>query len=142
MLDKPPPSRYRVLEQGKRLIVVDSATGQPVGTAAEIQGGRSAGTVTTTPLPSDIMQVLSEDGGTLPAAAVSRQRETQDFPVQTNDKAGRIMMLVVGGVFGTVFLFWSGLWIVAAFVIAVPPLRSIAWSAAKTAVSRFVKGAN
>ncbi len=128
MLDKPPPTRYRVLEKDRRLIVIDTASGDAVLSVAQALAGKS-GNASTPPQ-------------TLSAQSLSFPTLERPAGLPSSDKTGRLMMLGAGGVLAVVFLIWSKLWIFIAAALAFPATRTIVWSATTAGIKRFLDGAN
>lgn len=117
-----PPSRYRVVERGRRLVVIDTHTGQPAtralparepgatpSTAPVADEGRSSFAVLTTSRLYDLK-------------APRRIVMTPSFSDRIGRAAGGwVVALFVGGT--VVTLFAPMLWLVALFALLQPKLR-------------------
>jgi hypothetical protein len=151
MLDRPPPSRLRVIEKGGRLVVIDTQTGQPPLTAAQQQGGKrefvppASETRDLAPPPvmvsvsAPVTRVLPDRR---PAAPAMLSPRLPPRSTSSNDRQARAMMLVVGGIVAVIFLIWTHLWIVVLVAMLIAPIRSVVLSAAKTAIKRFLGDAD
>jgi hypothetical protein len=153
MLDRPPPSRLRVLEKGGRLIVIDTQTGEPPLTAAQTQGGRTA-FVAAAPEPEPEPAAVPDPEAravftTAMRSALDRKTASPPLsplkptrPASETDRQGRIVMLIVLGLISLVFLIWTGAWMIVLVALLIAPIRTIILTAAKSSVTRFLDGAN
>jgi hypothetical protein len=133
MLDKPPPSRYRVIERDRRLITIDTWSGAEVGSQT---GAGSAPMASQSPLELSVKapaapQPAAKSPGPWP-------RGMEGSPVE---KQGRAMMLAVGAIAFALFLFFTSLWIPALILMAIPQSRDPIVSAVKSGVTRYLNGA-
>jgi hypothetical protein len=150
MLDKPPPSRMRVVEKGGRLIVIDTQTGQPPLTAAQQQGGKddfAAADRSPRETLRPVIDRVSSPTILMPPerrpAAPEILRPTRPAKLATSsDRQGRVMMLVVGGIAASIFLIVTSLWVFVVVAMLIAPIRSFVLTAAKSAIKRFLDGAN
>jgi hypothetical protein len=125
-----PPTRYTVKEKGGRLVVIDNETGMAPLSARERLSGSDPLFDPGPDSPSPVSDTLSTQIATRPAAATNF--------TGNNDRQGRIIMLLVLGMFAAVFLFFTGAWIPITIALLVPPVRRIVWIAAKRSVTKFL----
>jgi hypothetical protein len=133
MLDKPPLSRYRVIERDRRLITIDTWNGAEVGGQT---GSAPASSVQQTPLELTVRAPDAQSPTAKPPGPW--QQGMTGSPVE---KQGRAMMLAVGAIAFALFLFFTSLWIPALILMAIPQSRDPIVSAVKSGVTRYLNGA-
>jgi hypothetical protein len=142
MLGKPPPSRYSVKEKGGRLIVIDNETGLPPLSASDRLAGIDypemgeadspfeAATIAARDLNLDISEPFSPRSTSHPVNA--------QFAVRQFNKQGRLILLIVIGLFALAFIIVSGAWVIVGLALMIAPVRSVMWAATKRGVSQFL----
>jgi hypothetical protein len=113
LVDRPPPSRFSVVERGGRLVVIDKQTGQTPPSAAErmdlydrsmgvepIRPERASGTadmstaaraesgLSARPAPAPQRAVATADSGKARVAAVVAERNKRPWTAPQNDRPG------------------------------------------------------
>jgi hypothetical protein len=132
MTSKPPPSRYKVIERGRRLEVIDTLTGQPASRSlppprADGGGGRQGGV---------------EDGDSFTTRRwyddKAPRRIRLNFATRKRfDQLRMTIAIVVALLVAFAFLFWP--FFVPLLVVA----GAVGWQQrvqARTAVTRFLDG--
>jgi hypothetical protein len=135
-----PPSRYRIVERGRRLVTIDTATGQEIGMGAWLPNVNLEGAKQTVapmrdrntadkgdaPLQLIKAQIASASApsalsplSTSPAGSAS-ERVKADF---SPDNQGKGIGLIVGAVMLLIFLIATNLWPVPLFLMLVPQTR-------------------
>jgi hypothetical protein len=133
-----PPSRYRIVERGRRLVTIDTATGQEIGMGAwlpnvNLEGAkqtvapmRDRNTVGKGDAPLQLVkaQIASAPSAlsplsTSPAGAPSERVKAIFSP----DNQGKGIGLIVGAVMLLIFLIATNLWPVPLFLMLVPQTR-------------------
>jgi hypothetical protein len=126
-VDRMPTARYKIIERDRRLVTIDLATGIEVGQKVPLVPTSSA------PLSEKITARVAE--AVRPSALAPMASRPGVVP---SDKAGRIAILIAGGLITALVLIISGGWIPVAVVMAIPPIRSVVLTAAKAAIQRFI----
>lgn len=141
MFDRAPPSRYRIEEKGGRLIVTDTLTGQRNASAdmPRFETGLSNRTTLAKP-PSTTVKPTAPAASPWTMRTKGGSGSAPESP--SNDRAGRIIMLVMLGLMLLAFLIWTGAWILVVFILFIQPVRALALAAVKQAVKRFLDGSN
>lgn len=126
-----PQGRYKIVERDRRLVTIDTLTGEEVGL-----GGA--------PKPVD-----QRSSATMPAVAGANQSgrapavptPSPSPPLSSDEhqgRTGRIMLILVGATALLIFLILSGAWIPAVIITAVPQLRTPIWKLLSGILSRYV----
>lgn len=128
---KPPPTRYRVVEKGRRLVVIDSLTGAPV--SEQPRGGPSAGPVRRSPAGVDDGSVFT----TRPWYDEKAPRTVRlNYGARQRIKNVRFAIAVAAAAFVAVlFLFWPFSLILAVLLVQ-PKLHK----QARGMVTRWIDG--
>ncbi len=148
MLDKPPPSRYRIEERNRRLVTIDTWSGQETGTAQSSEaaslGGRSlrlgAGPQTMGQGRATLGTTAVQASADAPSAAPTKPGPWGSTPksLASTERQTRIIALVLGAFAVGTVLILTGLWIPVLVIGLVPQLRNLAWNAIKPALMRFL----
>lgn len=135
-MQSPYPSRYRVIERGRRLITIDTQTGQEVG---------GLGTMPPPPPPQAVMEapepspVEVEAPIARPPLSESRSALAPARPqVSVKLKPGGMLPLAVFvGVIVVIFLISTYLWVPLLLAMFVPQVRAAAFDKAKAAIRKI-----
>lgn len=114
-----PKPRYRVVERGRRLVTIDTLTGQEFGAAS--------------PAPPAMPHRLS----------VAPPSEVPTRPAPGPDKrqsalAGKLIVLAAGGALLAFFLVVTGLWLFALIPFAIPQARTFILAKGKAALAKYL----
>jgi hypothetical protein len=155
MLDKPPPSRYRIVERDRRLVTIDTWSGQETGTAASSEAasleGRSlrlgAGPQNMGQGRATLGTTASQASADAPSNAAAPNAVPKPGPwgsapksLASTERQTKIIGLVFAGLAIGAILILTNLWLPAIVVLLVPQIRNAVWSAAKPALTRFLDG--
>jgi hypothetical protein len=158
MLDKPPPSRYRIVERDRRLVTIDTWSGQETGTAASSEAaslegrslrlgagpqnmGQGRATLGTTAVQASANAPSNTASNTLPnAPAKPGPWGSAPKSLASTERQTKIIGLVFAGLAVGAVLILTNLWLPAIVVLLVPQIRNAVWSAAKPALTRFLDG--
>lgn len=127
-LDKPPPSRYRVEEKDRRLIVHDTLTGKVVGNAFGTMPERQP--PASPAVPPKPEQRPGPKPQPLPAAGFDQAR------------INRIIVVLTAAFFLAFILIFTGAWFLAIIPFLVPQVRQALWPKLKAAVLRYINRAS
>jgi hypothetical protein len=122
VLNAPEP-RYRIVERGRRLVTIDTRTGELIG--------------------GDQIQQKSGEKGAAPntqSAGSANQSEPQNANSSGPNRAGRIAILIVASIAILIVLILSGAWIPVVIAMAIAPVRQPVLTALRAAVERYLKG--
>ena len=124
---RPPPTRYKVVERGRRLEVIDTLTGEPVSRlpSASSRQGSGAG------IDSDVFVTKRWYDDKAPRAIRINRAARAQFTNLRYGVAVAVALLVVMG-----FLFWP-LLVILAFLLATGPTRR---AQLRTASTRWLDG--
>lgn len=131
MLSRLPPTRWRVVERGRRLITVDAVTGQEIGLGAnlppiDLNGTprlRQAKPAQRATLAAPAQASVPAVKGGSRAAAPERSTTLPSTMPAGHYNANKLILLVVGSVFLLFILIFSGAWIFAAAALFFAPVR-------------------
>lgn len=150
MLDKPPPSRYRIVERDRRLVTIDTWSGQETGTAESSESASLEGRSTRLGAgPQDMGQGRALLGTTASQASAAAPSNAPTNPgpwgmasksLASAERQTKIIGLVFAGLAVSAVLILTGLWIPAGIILLVPQVRNPVWGAIKPALSRFLDG--
>lgn len=114
-----PPSRYRIVEKDRRLIVIDTLTGQRNASAdlptmadlarTETVAAPAAPRPSSTSAPISTPRTKRQTGGPATPNAVSQ---------------ARLIALVIAAIAVVAVLFLSGLWIAVVIALLIPQVRT------------------
>lgn len=150
MLDKPPPSRYRIVERDRRLVTIDTWSGQETGTAASSEAASlerrslrlGAGPQNMGQGRATLGTTASQASADAPSNAPSKPGPWGAAPKSpgSTERQTKIIGLVFAGLAVSAVLILTGLWLPAVVVLLVPQIRNPVWAAAKPALARFLDG--
>jgi hypothetical protein len=158
MLDKPPPSRYRIVERDRRLVTIDTWSGQETGTTASSEAASLEGrSIRLGAGPQEIGQGRAMLGTTaVQASAAAPSNAPSNTSANAPAKPGpwgvappslastkrqtKIIGLVFAGLAIATVLILTNLWLPALVVLLVPQIRNPVWAAVKPALLRFLGG--
>lgn len=137
-MQSPYPSRYRVIERGRRLITIDTLTGEEVGGLRAMPAPPSTtldrpGSAEPEPAsprieaPQIARAPLSET-----VSALSVRRAPQKLQL-----SGKLPLVVAGGIALIIFLIVTNLWIFVVIAFLVPQIRAAVFAQAKTAIAKL-----
>ena len=135
------PSRYRVEERGRRLVTIDTLTGQEYG--ADDGLSRSpipSSSIAPLPQPS----ILPRQHSALSALAVKatgnvEASSTKPAKSGTNPGlAGKLIVLVAACLFLTAFLIMTNLWPFVVIPLAIPQVRTIVVTQGKAMLKKYL----
>ncbi len=138
---KAPPARYKIVERDRRLVTIDTWSGQVVTT------GSAASTPAEAPRAAELDEDIapppsprspwSEPVERLENANPARARQGLQ-PQATDTRGVKIFALVIGGIIFALFLILSGAWIPFLIIAAIPAVRTPVWTALRRAVSLYL----
>lgn len=151
---KAPPSRYRVVERGRRLVTIDTHTGEEFGAGLRAASDPAAPRSTLSappappPLPPSEPPVFEDrDSGpdfgiepeTIPLSEMrSSALAPARPPVTVKIKpAGMLPLAVFIGVIVVIFLIATNLWIFVLIAMLVPQIRAAALDKAKAVIRKL-----
>jgi hypothetical protein len=153
-MQAPPPTRYRIEERGRRLVTIDSITGQAVGLSATLQGDLTFGVTKPTAEPRLLTQLASSATMTsAPATANAASTAPQPSPWRAtarqtaggsakNGAGGRWLILLVLSVPAIIMMFTFYLWVPLVMAFWFPFTRPFAKAALGKGWSRLSRWAN
>lgn len=147
-----PPSRYRIVERGRRLITIDTLTGQEIGLGASLANVDLAGARQTVaparnktssslgaaPVTSAVATAVSRSTALNPLQAVPPAPAAFPSGKVSPDKQGKIIGLIAFGFIAVIFLIATGLWFIPVLLMIVPQSRKVIVPVAKAAFNRYM----
>lgn len=147
-----PPPRYRIVERGRRLITIDTLTGQEIGLGASLANVDLAGARQTAAPPRNKTSSSLGAAPVTPVVASAASRSSALNPLQavpaapagfsagnvSPDKQGKIVGLIVFGFIAVIFLIATGLWFIPVLLMIVPQSRKAIVPVAKAAFSKYM----
>lgn len=150
MLDKPPPGRYRVIERDRRLITIDTWSGQECGTASSSESASLESRSTRLGAgPQASGNSRSANGSTASQASAAASTTSSSKPgpwgkapssLAATERQTRIIGLAFARLAIGAVLILTHLWIPALVILLVPQIRNPLWAATKPALTRYLGG--
>lgn len=151
---KAPPTRYRVVERGRRLVTIDTHTGEEFGAglraasdpAAPRMGMMSAppAAVPLSPLEAPAFEDRYQEPDTRieaepPPLSEARSALSPARPAVTVKlkPGGMLPLAVFIGVIVVIFLIATNLWVFVLIAMLVPQIRAAAFDKAKAAIRKL-----
>jgi hypothetical protein len=128
VLNAPEP-RYKIVEQGRRLIVIDTRDGKKFGVAQSQEE-----IAPPSPVPLSPRQSVS------PWQSATNRSELRTESNHGRNRTTKIMVLVAGALVFLAFLILSGAWVPVVIALAIAPVRTFVLRAFRTAVERYLNG--
>jgi hypothetical protein len=119
---KAPEPRYRIVERGRRLVTIDTRTGELIGGDPSDRQGEA---MTITPNTR--------------SAGLANQSESQSGRRTGPNRPGRIAILIGATLTLLIILILSGAWIPVIIAMAIAPVRQPVVAALRAAVARYLK---
>jgi hypothetical protein len=116
-----PPARYRVEERGRRLVTIDTRTGQEYG--ADISHARAQ----------------ERDAGGVKGPAPDRAKPAETVQGQGKPGvAGKLVVLAMGTLLLIAFLIMTNLWFLAVIPLAIPQVRTVVLTRGKAMLRKYL----
>ncbi len=135
------PSRYRVEERGRRLVTIDTRTGQEYGA----DNGLSRSPIPSSAIaPPPQPSVPTRQHSALSALVVKatgnvETPSTKSAQSGTNPGlAGKLIVLVAACLLLTAFLIMTNLWFFVVIPLAIPQVRAIVVTQGKAMLKKFL----
>jgi hypothetical protein len=134
-----PPSRYKIIERGRRLVTIDTLTGQEVGL-----GNTLVSPDAPVDLPIQSAHVATPMESSSPVSSpVPPTPGVRRAPLRANEqndsgRAMRTVHVVIAAIALIAFLIFTGLWMIAAVALFIVPVRQWLLSALKRAATRYI----
>jgi hypothetical protein len=122
VLNAPQP-RYKIVEQGRRLVTIDTTDGKRIGTDGD---QKQRASLTWPPLS--------------PLRRAANQPEIQNKSGEKSNRPTKIVALSAGAIIFLAFLILSGAWIPMVVALMIAPVRTLILTALRTAVHRYMGG--
>lgn len=151
MLDRPPSTRYKVIERDRRLVTIDTWSGQETGASASSEAASlqsrslrlGAGPQQTGQGRAALGTSASQASADAPSAATATKLSPwgqKPKSIASTERQSRIIGLVFAGfAIGTVLIL-TGLWIPIVIAMLVPQIRNPVWTAIKPPLTRYLNG--
>lgn len=153
MMTMPPP-RYRIIERGRRLVTVDTMTGQEVGLSAHLRADPTFGVRKPTEIGAMETTQAARSTAVVPVVAPQRSGAPVSSPWQPSaprsmtgaltqgapaagNKAFRGIMVLVGVMIAIVLIFSLYLWFPIVALLWFPQTRPMVLDAAKKGIARL-----
>ena len=141
-----PPSRYRVEERGRRLVTIDTRTGQEFGADMALGSAPVRDRMTAAPVSKMLERVgtdapLSQRSALSAVTIAPASGEARPSVAGLNLKPGsgaKLATLAAGVLMLAVFLIITNLWIVVVIAFAIAPVRSAALTLGKAALRKYL----
>lgn len=134
-----PPARYRVEERGRRLVTIDTRTGQEYGADIGTAPAQKPDTGSVTgaaskpaPTPRSALSALAAN-----APEQARTAATQQ-PQSKPGIAGKIALLATGSLALIAFLIMTNLWFFAVIPLAIPQVRTVVLAQGKAMLRKYL----
>jgi hypothetical protein len=134
---KVPPPRYKIVERNRRLVTIDTWSGEVV-TTGSLAAARVA-EESEFEEPAAAPSPWAKQASLPPLANANPARTSRNSqPQADNARAGKVMILVIAGIVFVLFLILSGAWIPVGIVLLIPAVRTPIWNALRGAIGRYL----